>query len=587
MQLNALRLNSITMPLVQENDKSVVAPKNQIQSGQTSSLTMPAYAPVSVPKANEYNKRVASSMVQNYINSKLAEVNKVQETKTAPVAWKNDLRSMFENNKVVLDAIIMRTFNAKDTNGNQLIDKGESQGTFRNAVGRLDEMKSYGVNTLHLLPLSEPGKTGAFGTAGSVYAPKDYLSFDPSLGTKEDFKYFVNEAHKRGIRIMLDLPSCASLDLYNARPDLMAIDGRGLPETPQGWQDIRMFDPFENKDTRQLNKALIDYHKKFVDLCIECGVDGIRADVARAKPVEFWDEIIPYARSKDPQFAFLAETYTYEDASPMLNMPQDRPEELLRVGFDSYYGQYHIFPSWNTAKDLHDYIKENILMSYRLPKGKSLIGSFATHDDKSPMSHGGVPYCDLTTGIQFTLPMTNPYFITGFESGDRYIYPYKDKDAQESRTDSHQYIVHPEMVDIFNLSRKPGGQHPEIGKFIAHMSEVRKQYEDVITKGSYIPLETTNKDDKIIAYARHLNGKTILVVANKDVNLREAGTVKIPGLQANQELKDLTLPYGVPSKYSAGNGEMEVDLGPARVHVFEINTPNIEKQSSKVFKQNL
>ncbi|MFA6989330.1 MAG: hypothetical protein WC197_04605, partial [Candidatus Gastranaerophilaceae bacterium] len=424
---------------------------------------------------------------------------------------------------------------------------------------------------------------------------KDLLSLDPELRDKNDprsvedqCKQFVAECHNRGIKVMIDLPSCASLDLYNQKPDLMAIDSRGLPEVPQGWQDIRMFKPWADKDHKVLNKALVDYHKKYVDMCLNLGIDGIRADVARAKPVEFWNEIIPYARSKDSQFGFLAESYTYEDASPMVNMPQDRPEDLLVAGFDSYYGQYHIFNDWKDAKTFHNYIKQNIEMSHRLPKGKSLLGSFATHDDKSPMTHGGVEYCNLTTGLQATLPMTNPYFVTGFESGDTYIYSYKDKKAKNHATDCDIYVVHPQMLDIFNLSRKPSGDHPEIGTYMHDVMEIRKQYEDIITKGSYIPLKVDgNKEDKIIAYARHYNGKTLLVVANKDVNGLQDGKIVIPGLKDTQELKDISPSYGHQSKYSISEGKLNVDLGPARLHIFEIDTPEIEKQSKEVYRQNI
>ena len=59
-------------------------------------------------------------------------------------------------------------------------------------------------------------------------------------------------------------------------------------------------------------------------------------------------------------------------------------------------------------------------MSYRIERGKSLIGSFATHDDISPMNHGGEVYCNLTSGLQATIPMLNPYFVDGFQSGDTY-----------------------------------------------------------------------------------------------------------------------------------------------------------------------
>ena len=158
------------------------------------------------------------------------------------------------------------------------------------------------------------------GTAGSLYAPDDFLSIDPNLkdpnteGTvEEQCKNFINECHKRGISVMLDLPSCASVDFAKRHPELMAYEKDGSDKTPGGWQDIRMFRVFDDEATRKLNPHLLELHKKYVDMCIDLGFDGIRADVGRAKPAEFWDIIIPYSRTKDPDFGWLAETYTYEE----------------------------------------------------------------------------------------------------------------------------------------------------------------------------------------------------------------------------------------------------------------------------------
>lgn len=558
---------------------------NNKKENKTSTIVSPRV--VSFAQSSDFIKNYAQILINKNSSISTNKTTKIAPTNEQQVSWKNNLRTMFLNNEVSLYAMIMRTFNAKDKNGNELIDRNEEIGTFRNAVERLDEMKKLGINTFHLLPINPIGKIEAKGTAGSVYAPLDYLSFDKMLGSKDDFKYFVNECHKKGINVMVDLPSCASVDLYNARPDLMAIDERGLPEVPQGWEDIRMFAPYSDKDKKILNQPLIDYHKKFVDLMLECKVDGIRADVARAKPAEFWDEIISYTRSRDPEFAFLAESYTYEDASPILNMPHDRPEELLAAGFDAYYGQYHLMPQWLKASELHDYVIENLDMSHRLPKGKSLIASFATHDDKSPMAAGGANYCNLTIGIGNTLPMTNPYYVSGIESGDRYDYTYAGKDAQESYTDDFNYAVpNHEHIDIFNLSRKPAGKHPEIGEFMSSMSKLRNQYKDIITKGSFIPLRNTgDKRDRIISYIRHLNGKTLLVVANRDVNTNTTGSIKISGLKATQTLKDLTMQYGEKSSFTVQDGQLNVNLGPARFHMFEIDTPNIEKASAECYKQ--
>lgn len=540
-----------------------------------------------------------SNLISQYLNN-VAMINAASVNKTEAVnkdiqekPYKNDLRTLFTTNSAKILAIIPRTFNAKDTNGNEFIDSNEVHGTFLNAIDRLDEVKAEGFNTLHVLPINPPGKDNAMGTAGSVYAPEDLLKFDPILIDKKDprspqeqFKAFVDACHKKGLRVMVDMPSCASYDLYKEKPELMAHERNGLAKTPQGWYDIRMFEPWEDEGKRTLNPELLEYHRKFVDLMIDSGVDGIRADVARAKPVEFWDIIIPYSRKRNPEFAWLAESYTYEDASPQANMPYDRPEDSLRAGFDAYYGQYHIFNEWNTAKELNDYVIDNLNMSYRLEKGKSLIGSFATHDDISPMSHGGAVYCNLTSGLEATLPMLNPYFVDGFQSGDNYDYSYRDKYSTETSTDNHEMTVHQNKLDIFNLSRKPGGAEPEIGKFMTSALKFRDEYADVVKRGSYIVLDKKkDKADQVIAFARHRQGRTLLIIANKNVNRRVACKVEVPTLKANQKLKNLLPSYGEESKFQVSQGEVSVDLGPGRIHVFEIDTPYIETYTRKVYKQ--
>ena len=561
--------------------------KTENTTNQTSAVTSPLE-----------KKEVKSGLLNAYLNN-MALINTpaVKKVDSAPkvINYHNDLRTLFKNNEAKILAIVPRTFNAKDLNGNDYIDGNEQHGTFLKAIERLDEVKAAGFNTFHVLPVSTPGKIKAMGTAGSVYAPKDMLEIDPMLidkndprSDKEQFKAFIDECHKRGIRVMLDLPSCASYEMFLNMPELMAVEKDGLAKTPQGWNDIRMLQPWEDEGKRTLNPKLLEYHKKFVDMCIDLGIDGIRADVARTKPAEFWDVIIPYSHMRDPEFAWLAETYTYEDASPQANMPHDRPEDSLRAGFDAIYGQYHIFHEWPNATTFMDYVKEQLDMSYRLPKGKSLIGSFATHDDISPMFHGGADYCNLTMGLQATLPMLNPYIVDGYQSGDDYIYSFANKYNPITQTDNHEMTVHRGRLDIFNLSRRPGGTQPEIGKFMTSAFNMRDKYIDVISKGTFIQLDKENdKNDNIIAYARHYNGKTLLVVANKNVNRAVACKIKVPTLKAEQELNNLLPSYGKESVLQAKDNELCVDLGPARVHVFEIDTPNIENFCDKIYKQNL
>lgn len=597
-------INSISTNLVMNR-------VDTMKSDKTSSSQKPAQTPITNGGENVLNKylnqmALINSLQLNEIGRRdltkpLQDLTEVQRLELAKrneklANYKNNFKSELQNGEARILAIIPRTFAAQDYNGNDYIEEGEEIGTFLKGIARLDEIKEAGFNTLHILPIHQPGKLKAMGTAGSVYAPKDLLGIDPSLiepddprTDKEQFKAFIDACHERGIRVMLDLPSCASYELFVNRPELMAIEEDGLAKTPQGWNDIRMFQPWEDEGRRILNPALVNEHKKYVDMCVELGIDGIRADVARAKPVEFWDIIIQYSHSKDPNFGWLAETYTYEDASPQANMMHDRPKDLLRAGFDSYYGQYHLFPEWETAGELLDYVKENLNMSYEMPERKSLIGSFASHDDISAMFNGGAQYCNLISGLQATLPMTNPYYIDGYQTGDYYLYRYEDMfNPLVTDTDSAEMTVHRGRLDIFNKSKQPGGNHPEIDKFMRETFKMRDKYKDVILDGSFIELNKWgDKNDQLVTYARHKDGKTLLVVANKNVNRNVAGIIQVPTMKQGQELDNLLPSYGKESILQAMDNELRVDIAPGRIHVFEIDTPEIEQYSRKVYKQNI
>ena len=553
--------------------------------------------------------------LQNMALINAPKVHKVELAQAPVKPYKNNLRTMIRNNESVMLAIVPRTFTAQDLNGDDIVTlkTGEKNGTFLSAISRLDELKEDGINTIHILPIHPTGKKNAQGTAGSIYSPAKYvtedghLAIDPMIIEKDDprtpdeqFKAFIDECHKRNIKVMLDLPSCASVDMFEAEPELMAYGRNGEEKTPQGWTDIRMFEPWDDESNRTLNPKLLEMHKQYVDACIDLGIDGIRADVARAKPPEFWDILIKYSHQRDPEFGWLAESYTYECASPMINMPYDRPEDLLKAGFDEYYGQYHIFHDWKNAAEFNDYVKLNLDLSHRLPAGKSVIGSFLTHDDSSSMIHGGENFCKMTTVLQATIPMCNPYFIDGFQSGDYYDYKYRDKDNIETWTTKldpveHKQVPKYDMNDhryrlaLFNLSRKPGGDSPDIERVMKGVLEMRRNNLDVLAdrNSSFIELnKREDKNDQIITYARHNNGRTLLVVANKNPNRNVTGIIEIPGLKADQKLVNMVPAYGETSEFQADANELRVNLAPNDAYVFEIDTPNIEKdRKGHVYKQ--
>lgn len=552
------------------------------------------------------DSEISAKYLQNLALMNAASVKKVDLNTAKVKPYHNNLRSMIQNNESVMMAIVPRTFTAEDLNGDDKVtlSTGEKNGTLLSAISRLDELKNDGINTIHILPIHPTGKKNAMGTAGSLYSPAKYvtedghLAIDPMIIDQNDprtpdeqFKALIDECHKRNIKVMLDLPSCASVDMFEAEPELMAYGRNGEDKTPQGWADIRMFEPWADEAQRTLNPKLLEMHKQYVDACIDLGLDGIRADVARAKPPEFWDELIRYSHQKDPQFAWLAESYTYECASPMVNMPYDRPEDLLKAGFDEYYGQYHIFHDWRNASEFDDYVKFNLDLSHKLPAGKSVIGSFLTHDDSSSMIHGGENFCKLTTVLQSTIPMCNPYFIDGFQTGDYYDYKYRNTENIESYNGNTLMNEHRYRLALFNLSRKPGGDCPDIERVMRGTLKMRSENLDVLAdkNSSFIELDKReDKNDQIIAYARHnsKNGRTILVVANKNPNRNVTGIVEIPGLKETQKLKNMVPEYGDTSEFQVDEDELRVNLAPCDAYVFEIDTPNIEKDRKEhAFKQ--
>ena len=102
----------------------------------------------------------------------------------------DSLRRMFQNNKAVIYSLNIRTFNADDKDGNGIIQfsRGETSGSFINAIERLDELKSLGINTVHLLPVTPVGKIKALGTAGSLYSLSDFTGRGFDVNVSLSFK---------------------------------------------------------------------------------------------------------------------------------------------------------------------------------------------------------------------------------------------------------------------------------------------------------------------------------------------------------------------------------------------------------------
>lgn len=72
--------------------------------------------------------------------------------------------------------------------------------TFKGMMDRLDYIQNLGVNAIELMPVTEFDGNQSWG-----YNPALYFAMDKSYGKAEDMKAFIDECHKRGIAVILDM----------------------------------------------------------------------------------------------------------------------------------------------------------------------------------------------------------------------------------------------------------------------------------------------------------------------------------------------------------------------------------------------
>jgi len=72
--------------------------------------------------------------------------------------------------------------------------------SFNEALTHLDYLESLGINAIELMPVNEFEGADSWG-----YNPALYMALDKAYGTKNDFKKFVDECHKRGIAVLADV----------------------------------------------------------------------------------------------------------------------------------------------------------------------------------------------------------------------------------------------------------------------------------------------------------------------------------------------------------------------------------------------
>lgn len=173
---------------------------------------------------------------------------------------------------------------------------GDGTGDFNGITARLDYLQSLGVSGIWLMPINpSPSYHG--------YDVTDYYGVNPQYGSMADFERLLSEAHKRHIKIIIDLvinhssdqhpwfvaaqdPHSKYHDWYSwSKPgtDLHAISATGTPAWHQGAHGQHYLGVFTGAmpdldyDTPAVRQEMI----RLGQFWLKKGVDGFRLDAAQ------------------------------------------------------------------------------------------------------------------------------------------------------------------------------------------------------------------------------------------------------------------------------------------------------------------
>ena len=178
---------------------------------------------------------------------------------------------------------------------------GDGIGDFRGLIEKLDYLQDLGVTALWLLPFyPSPLKDDGYDIA-------DYTDVNPMYGSLADVKLFVEEAHRRGLRVITELVANHTSDQHpwfqrarRAKPGSPERDFYVWSDTPERYRDARIIfrdfetsnwthDPVANAyywhrfyshqpDLNYDNPAVRREMTRILDFWLAAGVDGLRLD---------------------------------------------------------------------------------------------------------------------------------------------------------------------------------------------------------------------------------------------------------------------------------------------------------------------
>jgi maltose alpha-D-glucosyltransferase/alpha-amylase len=167
---------------------------------------------------------------------------------------------------------------------------GDGIGDFRGLVSKLDYLQDLGVTALWLLPFyPSPLRDDGYDIA-------DYFDVHPNYGTLRDFRVFLREAHRRGLRVITELvvnhTSSEHPWFQRARrspPGSPQRDFYVWSDTPDRYREARIiFQDFETSNWTWDPVANAYYWHRFYSHQPDLNYDNPRVQKAVFQALDFW-----------------------------------------------------------------------------------------------------------------------------------------------------------------------------------------------------------------------------------------------------------------------------------------------------------
>jgi glycosidase len=412
-----------------------------------------------------------------------------------------------------------------------------AKGDFNGITSDLDRLKELGVDVLWLMPIHPIGQVKKKGTIGSPYAVRDYYGVNPDYGTPADLKRLVNESHRHGLKVIIDVVlnhTAWDNPLIREHPEFYKKDERGtiVPPIPD-WADVAGFD----YSKPGLRGYITDMLKSWVR---DYDLDGFRCDVAGMIPTDFWEEARAEIDKVKPNTIWLAEA--------------EKPELLLKA-FDVDY-------AWNTHGTLTEVMQGSKPASAlrkvweeqaaTFPKGAIRMRFSDNHDERRALARFGEKGALAAQALIFTLDGV-PLVYNGMEAGD----------STESGA--------PALFEKLPIFWQFAERRPEFPKFYRSMIALRRASLP-LRRGNVTWLKNSD-EDRVLTFSRR-SGTEELVVAINLSNRSFFGLVQTSG-----EFEEVTLNIRLPIKSADGSAV------PAGKNIAGLPALDLEAYGFRVFRR--